>query len=95
MGTLLKADIFFFISSISSVVLTVLLSVALYYFIKAGRNLYIVSEKLHEHFKDSEEFVLDLRDRLESNLLFRMFFPSMRASKRETKKETGKKRNQE
>lgn len=93
METLLKADIFFFISSISSVLLTALLCIALFYFIKAAKNLYVISEKLHEHFKDSEEFVLDLKDRLESNLLFRMFFPSMKSRRREAGNESRKRSN--
>jgi hypothetical protein len=88
METLIKADIFFFISSIATVVLTVLFSVALYYFIKAGKNLYQISEKLQEHFKESEEFVLDLKERLEDNLIFRLFFPSARKKKRSAKKDT-------
>lgn len=75
METLIKADIFFFISSIATVVLTVLLSVVLYYFIKAGKNLYILTEQLQDRFQDSEEFVLELRERLESNPLFQFFFP--------------------
>lgn len=83
----MKADIFFFISSIASVVLAVLLAVALYYFIKAGKNLYLISEKLQEHFKESEEFVLDLKDRLEENMLFRLFFPPARNRKRSQKKD--------
>lgn len=78
----MKADIFFFISSIASVVLAVLLSVVLYYFIKAGKNLYHISEKLQDHFKESEEFVLDLKDRLEENMIFRLFFPPARNRKR-------------
>jgi hypothetical protein len=88
METVLKADIFFFISSIASVVLTVLLSFALFYFIKAGKNLYQISEKLQDHFEDSEEFVLDLKERLEENMIFRLFFPPARKRKRETKKDT-------
>jgi hypothetical protein len=91
METVMKADIFFFISSIASVVLVVLLSIVLFYFIKAGRNLYHISEKLQEHFKESEEFVLDLKDRLEENMIFRLFFPPARkrkhADKREAKSE--------
>lgn len=74
METIMKADIFFFISSIASVILTVLLCIMLYYFIRAGRNLYSISEKLQTHFKESEEFIFDLKERLENNLLFRMFF---------------------
>jgi hypothetical protein len=86
METFIKADIFFFISSIASVVLAVLLSVALFYFIKAGRNLYLISEKLQEHFKESEEFVLDLKERLEENWIFRLFFPPARSGKRTKEK---------
>lgn len=74
----MKADIFFVISSIASIILTVLLSTVLYYFIKAGKNLYMISEKLQEHFKESEEFVLELKERLEDNMVFRLFFPPAR-----------------
>jgi hypothetical protein len=88
METLIKADIFFFISSIASVVLAVLLSIALFYFIKAGKNLYLISEKLQNHFKESEEFVLDLRDRLEDNMVFRLFFPPARSRRRVVDKDT-------
>jgi len=84
----MKADIFFFISSVASVVLAVLFSVVLFYFIKAGRNLYHISEKLQEHFKESEEFVLDLKDRLEENMIFRLFFPPARKRKHAKGKDT-------
>lgn len=90
METLIKADIFFFISSIATVVITILISAVLYYFIKAGKNLYQISEKLQEHFKESEEFVLDLKERLEDNLIFRLFFPLTRKKKRSTKKNNDK-----
>ena len=83
----MKADIFFFISSVATVVLAVLLSVVLFYFIKAGRNLYLISQKLQEHFKNSEEFVLELKERLEDNIVFRLFFPPARARRREAKKD--------
>ncbi|MCX6766750.1 MAG: hypothetical protein NT170_03165 [Candidatus Moranbacteria bacterium] len=86
MDTLVKADIFFFISSIATVVLAVLFSVVLFYFIKAGKNLYLISEKLQSHFKESEEFVLELKDRLEDNIVFRMFFPPARRRSRERDK---------
>ncbi|PIR73319.1 MAG: hypothetical protein COU40_03240 [Candidatus Moranbacteria bacterium CG10_big_fil_rev_8_21_14_0_10_35_21] len=88
METLLKADIFFFISSISSVILTILFCIVLLYFIKAGKNLYKISEKLQSHFEDSEEFVLDLKEKLEENMLFRMFFPPARKRKRNAKKDS-------
>jgi len=88
METLLKADIFFFISSIASVILTILLCIVLFYFIRAGKNLYLISEKLQTHFKDSEEFVLELKDRLEDNLIFRLFFPPARNRKHAKNKDS-------
>lgn len=93
METLIKADIFFFISSIATIVLAVLLSVVLYYFIRAGRNLYQLTEQLQDKFQDSEEFVLELRERLESNPMFQFFFP-MIYTRKKTKKEEAKKVNQ-
>jgi hypothetical protein len=86
MDTLVKADIFFFISSIATVVLAVLLSIVLFYFIKAGKNLYHISQKLQEHFHESEEFVLELKDRLEDNMVFRLFFPPARSRSRDREK---------
>lgn len=87
METLIKADIFFFISAIATVILTALFSMALFYFIKAGKNLYLISEKLQNHFAESEEFVLELKERLEDNLIFRMFFPPARGRRRSAKKD--------
>lgn len=81
METLIKADIFFFISSIGFVILAVMLGIAMFYFIKAGKNLYDISESLHTHFKESEEFFLDMKDKLENNLIFRMIFPTSRRKK--------------
>ncbi|HUD08542.1 MAG TPA: hypothetical protein VMQ48_00430 [Candidatus Saccharimonadales bacterium] len=86
MDTLVKADIFFFISSIATIVIAVLLSIVLFYFIKAGKNLYQISQKLQEHFKESEEFVLELKERLEDNMVFRLFFPPARVRSRDKKK---------
>ena len=88
METIMKADIFFFISSVAIMMLSILLSIGLFYFIKASRNLYLISEKLQDNFEESKEFILELKERLEDNLIFRMFFPSKPKRKySETKKE--------
>ncbi|PJA86550.1 MAG: hypothetical protein CO141_04105 [Candidatus Moranbacteria bacterium CG_4_9_14_3_um_filter_42_9] len=87
METVVKADIFFFISSVASVVLTVMFCIVLFYFIKAGKNLYQISEKLQDHFRESEEFVFELKDRLEDNMIFRLFFPPARSRRRAAKKD--------
>ncbi len=78
MQSLIKADIFFFISSIATIVLSVLISILLFYLIKTGKNLYTLSESFKGSFKESEEFVVELKERLEDNLVFRLFFPPAR-----------------
>lgn len=75
MEPLLKSEIFFFISSIATVLLTVLLSILLFYLIKTTRNLHRLSEILKSDFKESEEFINELRERLENNWIFKLFFP--------------------
>jgi len=82
METLIKADIFFFISSIATIVLAALACVLLFYLIKASRNLYALSETLKAGMLESKEFIIDLKDRLESNVIFRIFFPRPKAKKK-------------
>lgn len=93
METLIKADIFFFIASIAVVILGSLTSILLFYVIKAGKNLYIISEALKDDFKESEEFVAELRERLEDNLVFQFFFPLSRRSSRAKLKADASKKN--
>ena len=78
----MKADIFFFISSVATVVLAIMASILLFYFIKAGKNLLLFSEALKSNFTKSEEFIAELRERLEDNLIFRLFFPASRRRRR-------------
>ncbi|MEN9614044.1 MAG: hypothetical protein RLZZ347_351 [Candidatus Parcubacteria bacterium] len=87
MDTLFKADIFFFIASIATAVLALLASVVLCYLILAGENLYRLSETLKGGFKESEEFVSELRERLENNIVFRVFFPPVRKKRHKALKE--------
>ncbi|MDO8551928.1 MAG: hypothetical protein Q7S01_00175 [bacterium] len=61
-------------------------SILLFYLIKAGKNLYILSEALKGGFKESEEFIAELRERLEDNMVFRLFFPPARRKKNKDKK---------
>lgn len=92
METLIKADIFFFISSVATVVLAILASILLFYLIKAGKNLYILSEALKSGLKESEEFVAELKERLEDNMVFRLFFPPLRRKRRVVVEDDGKKK---
>ena len=87
MESLVKADIFFFISSVATVVLAVLISVLLFYLIKSGRNFYLLSEAFKGGFKESEEFIAELKERLEDNVIFRLFFPPPRRKRKSAVKD--------
>jgi len=81
MESLIKADIFFLISSVATAVLTVLFSVLLFYLVKAGKILYKILQALEDGFEESEEFIMDIKERLENNIIFRIFFPPLRKSR--------------
>ncbi len=61
METLIKADIFFFITSISVVLVTIGIAVALYYIIRILRNIREVTERLDEGSKVLAKDLSDLR----------------------------------
>lgn len=89
----MKADIFFFISSVATVILAILVSILILYLIKAGKNLYMLSEALKGNFKESEEFIAELKERLENNIIFRLFFPLPRRKRRTASKDDSTKNN--
>ena len=94
MDTLIKADIFFFISSVATVILGILAAVLLYYLMKAGRSLYMILEMLKSGYSGSEEYVEELKERLEDNVIFRLIFPPLRKRRKpktEKKEEEAKK----
>lgn len=91
MESLIQADIFFFISSISFIILTVLLSIALFYFIKTGKNLFFLSEKLKNHFQNTEEYFFNLKENLENNPILRFLFPIKAKNNKKPKNTTKKK----
>ena len=94
MEEFMKADIFFFIASVATVVFAIFVSVLLFYLIKAGKNLYALSEALKSGYKESEEFVLELKERLEDNMVFRLFFPPARRRRKvKAKKDSVKNSN--
>jgi hypothetical protein len=78
----MKSDIFFFIASLATVVLTVFISIVLFHLSRVVKNFHKILEGLKDNFEDSEEFVGELKERLENNLVFRMFFPPITVKQR-------------
>ena len=86
MNQFLEMNVFFFITSVITIVFGILVSILLFYVIKTAKNLHILSEKLNDTFDNSEEFITDLKERLESNMIFRIFFPQARKRRHSSSK---------
>ena len=75
MDTLIKADVFFFISSISAVVFLVLGSVAFYYLIRILKNVdeatHTLTSKIETASAEVDGLVHDVRESFIFSMLFR------------------------
>ncbi|MFA6397939.1 MAG: hypothetical protein WDK96_03820 [Candidatus Paceibacterota bacterium] len=74
MESILKADIFFFISSISVVIITLVLLVAGFYFIKIIRNFYKISNILKDYTENANKELRDMGDHVRNSSLFTFLF---------------------
>lgn len=89
MESILKSDIFFFITSISVVVLTLFSLVALFYFIKILRNFYKISNILKKYTEDTTNELGNIGQHIRQSKLFTFFFGKEKIKKepeRSTKK---------
>lgn len=74
MESFLKADIFFFISSISVIIITLMFLIAGIYFIKMIRNFYKISSSLRKYTKDTEKELRDLGSHIRQSPIFTFIF---------------------
>ena|SRR3989339_274906 len=82
MESILKADIFFFISSVSVVIITLAFLVVGFYFIKMLRNFYKISSILKNYVESTEVELKDLGHHIRTSPLFTFIF-----GKEKTKRE--------
>jgi hypothetical protein len=87
METLIHADIFFFITSVAMVVLTLLLIVGLFYFLQILRNFRDISNTLKKGVDHASNHLEDLVETMSHNPVFRFLFGRKKASKKYSKKE--------
>ena len=84
--TLIRADIFFFISSIGFILLTIALLTGLFYVIRIMKSVDRITAKIESGIDtagdEAKEFIADLRD----STAFRMVFGSKRSKKTSTRK---------
>ncbi len=85
MESIMKSDIYFFITSISVIIITVFILVALFYFIKMLKNFYKISEILKNYAEDADSGLRDLGNSIRQSPLFTFIF-----GKEKVKKETEK-----
>jgi uncharacterized membrane protein len=88
METLVKADIFFFVTTIAVIILTVFLSICFYYLAGALRNLRDITQTLKEGVDRAEERVEEFIERIEDNAVFRFIFGSRRTTKKKKSRST-------
>ena len=91
MESVLKADIFFFISSISVVIITAVLLVIGFYFIRLMRNFYKISKILKNYAKDTEASLKELGNEIRQSPLFTFIFGKEKKKKSEEEKYSGRK----
>lgn len=86
MDTVMKSEIFFFITSIAVVVLTILVGVVIAYLIRILRNVDDISEKAKEETALIKEDVAELRQNLREQGIkaksFVTFFNKLKGRKR-------------
>ncbi len=75
METLIKADIFFFITSIAVIILAVFASIVMYYLIGALRNFRALARRLEKDIGNAGEEVEEMVERVSDSFIFSMLFP--------------------
>jgi len=84
MDTLIKADIFFFITGIAVVVVTLLCAVAVFYCIKLVRTLERLARELEQKADRLDEDARELLRRVRDSFIFNLlFFPRKRSKNKE------------
>jgi hypothetical protein len=89
MESILKSDIFFFITSVSVVAVTIVFLTALFYFIKILRNFYKISKILKELSESADLELREMGQHIRQSRLFTFFFGKEKPKKendRPTKK---------
>lgn len=74
METLVKADIFFFVTTIAVIVFTILIAICLYYLSGTLKNFRDITDKLKLGVNSASEHLEELIEKVEENPVFRFIF---------------------
>lgn len=86
MESILRSDIFFFITSISVIIISIFLLVALFYFIKMLRNFYKISSILRNYTEDTEGELREMGQQIRQSPLFTFIFGKEKIKKEPEKR---------
>jgi hypothetical protein len=89
MESILRSDIFFIITSVSVITISIFILVALFYFIKILNNFYKISTILKNYTKDTEMELKDMGHHIRQSPLFTFIFGKEKI-KKESKKDSRK-----
>jgi hypothetical protein len=82
MESIIRADIFFFISSISTIIITIVFLIVGFYFIKIMINFYKISKILRSTTENVESGLKEMGEHIRQSPLFTFFFGKEKKSKK-------------
>jgi len=85
METILKSEIFFFITSISVIIITIILTVAGFYLIKIMKNLSKISDELKNATDNVESNIEEIGERVKESRVFNFIFGKKKSKKTKAK----------
>lgn len=83
-----RSDIFFFITSIAVIIVTVLFAVAAFYVIRTLRNFYEISDSLNKTVGDIGEKIKNVKEWTKNNPLLGLIFGGFAGRKKRKNKKT-------
>ncbi len=85
MESILKSDIFFFISSVSVVLITIIFIIVGFYLIKIMKNFSHISEKLRSTVDGAKSSLEEVGENIKESPLFRFLFSKKKKSEKSKK----------
>lgn len=85
METILKSEIFFFITSVSVIIITVVFVIVGYYLIRIMRNLSKISDTLKKAVDNTESNIEEIGERVKESRIFNFVFGKKKTKKQKEK----------
>lgn len=83
MDTIIHADIFFFITTIAVIVVSIFIIIALFYLIKTLRQFKRFTDAVERGLDGASDDLKEMRERIMDSFLFNLLFPRKKRKKKE------------